>query len=200
MNAFYLRPFLFSQATLLIRHVMEDPQTLTQTMEKVIRSSTINTNASNTKELHYLLRMLAPAACRSPDLFADVSRDILRVDFNLLKKSLDLDEDKRLILKSLPAKNAQITSPLNDVSRSVICDLLNFLVRVPPPGKQTSQDHFMIKKKKESIGRNVNHFSPVFFQKLQPKSLRPTCPTMYHPRSLLFDLAPEPVPALIEPK
>lgn len=114
---------------------MEDPQTLTQTMEKVIRSSTINTNASNTKELHYLLRMLAPAACRSPDLFADVSRDILRVDFNLLKKSLDLDEDKRLILKSLPAKNAQITSPLNDVSRSVICDLLNFLVRVPPPGK-----------------------------------------------------------------
>ena len=127
--------FLFLQATLLIRHVMEDPQTLTQTMEKVIRSSTINTNASNTKELHYLLRMLAPAACRSPDLFADVSRDILRVDFNLLKKSLDLDEDKRLILKSLPAKNAQITSPLNDVSRSVICDLLNFLVRVPPPGK-----------------------------------------------------------------
>ena len=125
----------FLQATLLIRHVMEDPQTLTQTMEKVIRSSTINTNASNTKELHYLLRMLAPAACRSPDLFADVSRDILRVDFNLLKKSLDLDEDKRLILKSLPAKNAQITSPLNDVSRSVICDLLNFLVRVPPPGK-----------------------------------------------------------------
>ena len=135
MNAFYLRLFIILQATLLIRHVMEDPQTLTQTMEKVIRSSTINTNASNTKELHYLLRMLAPAACRSPDLFADVSRDILRVDFNLLKKSLDLDEDKRLILKSLPAKNAQITSPLNDVSRSVICDLLNFLVRVPPPGK-----------------------------------------------------------------
>ena len=122
------------QATLLIRHVMEDPQTLTQTMEKVIRSSTINTNASNTKELHYLLRMLAPAACRSPNLFADVSRDILRVDFNLLKKSLDLDEDKRLILKSLPAKSAQNSSPLNDVSRSVICDLLNFLVRVPPPG------------------------------------------------------------------
>ena len=48
-------------ATLLIRHVMEDPQTLTQTMEKVIRSSTINSNASNTKELHYLLRVLAPA-------------------------------------------------------------------------------------------------------------------------------------------
>ena len=76
---------------------MEDPQTLTQTMEKVIRSSTINSNASNTKELHYLLRMLAPAACRSPTLFADVSRDILRVDFNLLKKTMDLDEDKRWV-------------------------------------------------------------------------------------------------------
>ena len=117
---------------------MEDPQTLTQTMEKVIRSSTINSNASNTKELHYLLRMLAPAACRSPNLFADVSRDILRVDFNLLKKHIDgQDEDKRLLLKSLPAKTTttNTTTPLNDVSKSVICDLLNFLVRVPPPGK-----------------------------------------------------------------
>lgn len=116
---------------------MEDPQTLTQTMEKVIRSSTINSNASNTKELHYLLRMLAPAACRSPNLFADVSRDILRVDFNLLKKHIDgQDEDKRLLLKSLPAKptTTNTTTPLHDVSKSVICDLLNFLVRVPPPG------------------------------------------------------------------
>ena len=60
-----------SLATLLIRHVMEDPVTLRQTMEKVIRSSTVNSSSSNTKELHYLLACLAPAACRSPQLFAD---------------------------------------------------------------------------------------------------------------------------------
>ena len=130
---------------------MEDPQTLTQTMEKVIRSSTINSNASNTKELHYLLRVLAPAACRSPNLFADVSRDILRVDFNLLKKTLDLDEDKRLILKSLPAKITHSTTPLHDVSKSVICDLLNFLVRVPPPGTNET------KKPEANLPNDVSH-------------------------------------------
>jgi E3 ubiquitin-protein ligase HUWE1 len=41
-----------SLATLLIRHVMEDPVTLRQTMEKVIRSSTVNSSSSNTKEYY----------------------------------------------------------------------------------------------------------------------------------------------------
>ena len=67
-------------------------------------------------------------------MFFQVAREILRVDFNLLKKTAELDEDKRLLLKSLPAKatgnsssNASSTSTLHEVSRSVICDLLNFL-------------------------------------------------------------------------
>ena len=119
-----------SLATLLIKHVMEDPQTLKATIEKVIRSSTVNASGSNNRELHYLLRDLAPAACRAPQIFADVAREILRVDFNLLKKSIDIDEDKRLLLKCLAAKNSQTQSGgLHEVSRSVICDLLNFLVR-----------------------------------------------------------------------
>ena len=69
--------------------------------------------------------------------FFQVAREILRVDFNLLKKTAELDEDKRLLLKSLPAKatgnsssNASSTSTLHEVSRSVICDLLNFLGKV----------------------------------------------------------------------
>ncbi len=124
-----------SLATLLIRHVMEDEVTLRQTMEKVIRSSTINSSASNTKELHYLLRMLAPAACRSPSLFAEVALEVLRVDFNLLKKTWDQDEDKRLLLKSLPPKSNVAPSnmaSMHEVSTSVISDLLNFLVRTTP--------------------------------------------------------------------
>merc|ERR1719266_2985969 len=146
-----------SLATLLIRHVMEDPVTLRQTMEKVIRSSTVNSSSSNTKELHYLLACLAPAACRSPKLFAEVAREILRVDFNLLKKTAELDEDKRLLLKSLPAKatgnsssNASSTSTLHEVSRSVICDLLNFLVRSPVEVPE-------VKKASENVPNDVSH-------------------------------------------
>ncbi len=142
-------------AALLIRHVMEDPQTLRATMEKVIRSSTVQPGASNNyKELHYLLSKMAPAACRNPDLFAQVARETLRVDFNLLKKTGDIEEDKRLLLKSLPAKSAQPQGqPLHEVSRSVICDLLNFLVRAPPPELISSEAN---KAKPEDSMNNVN--------------------------------------------
>jgi hypothetical protein len=41
-------------------------------MEKVIRTATISNNAATTKELHYLLRYLAPAACRNPAMFTGI--------------------------------------------------------------------------------------------------------------------------------
>ena len=39
-------------------------------MLQVVRASTLSNNAVTTKELNYLLRFLAPAACRNPDIFA----------------------------------------------------------------------------------------------------------------------------------
>ena len=60
-----------SLASLLVRHVLEDDLTLRHTMEKIIRSSTASGTSPTTKELHYLLRSLAPAACRDPEGGAD---------------------------------------------------------------------------------------------------------------------------------
>ncbi len=122
-----------SLATLLIRHVMEDPATLRYTMEKVVRSSTANSSSVTTKELHYLLRVLAPAACRTSSLFSEVSREILRVDTSLWKRG-EPEDDPRLLVKSLPAKtNAPtLAPPLPEVANSVIRDLLNFLVQTYP--------------------------------------------------------------------
>jgi len=122
-----------SLATLLIRHVMEDPATLRYTMEKVIRSSTANSNSTTTKELHYLLRVLAPAACRTSPVFTEVAKEILRVDTSLWKRGEPAD-DPRLLVKSLPAKTGASTlaPPLPDVANSVIRDLLNFLVQTYP--------------------------------------------------------------------
>ena len=62
-----------SIVALLIRHVMEDPATLRLTLEKVVRGSTVQSNQYSTKELHYLLRMLAPAACRAPQVCHPIS-------------------------------------------------------------------------------------------------------------------------------
>jgi len=125
-----------SLATLLIRHVMEDPDTLKHTMERVIRMAGVNAHSSNTKEFHYMLRMLSPAACRAPDLFVQLASGMLRVDFALLnKRPTEAEgEDPRLLLKAVPMRNGQqqvggqAPPALQEVSHSVICDLLNFLI------------------------------------------------------------------------
>eukprot|EP00095_Tigriopus_kingsejongensis_P000123 maker-scaffold450_size166944-snap-gene-0.20 protein:Tk00123 transcript:maker-scaffold450_size166944-snap-gene-0.20-mRNA-1 annotation:"hypothetical protein DAPPUDRAFT_313219" len=125
-------PGFASLATLLVRHVMEDPDTLKHTMEKVIRTCTANASTPNNKDLHYLFRALAPAACRAPECFMQVAKDVLRVDLALLnKRGGELEDDHRLILKALPPRAGAPTSmgSLNEVSHSVIADLLNFLVQ-----------------------------------------------------------------------
>ena len=94
-----------SLASLLVRHVLEDEATLRHTMEKIIRSSaSASTAASTTKELHYLLRSLAPAACRQPETFRRADCDILRVDLAVLSKRGELEADPRLLVKALPGR------------------------------------------------------------------------------------------------
>ena len=57
--------------------MLEDDLTLKHTMEKIIRSSAWTSTAATTKELHYLLHSVAPAACRQPDTFTSVAKDML---------------------------------------------------------------------------------------------------------------------------
>jgi len=121
-----------SLASLLVRHVLEDDLTLKHTMEKIIRSSAATSTAATTKELHYLLKSLAPAACRQADTFTSVARDILRVDISLLSKRGEPEDDHRLLVKSLPGKASAPAPPLKEVSKNVISDLLDFLVQSDP--------------------------------------------------------------------
>lgn len=119
-----------SLATLIVRHVLEEPQTLRQTMEKVIRSTTHHSPLSSCKEMHYILRVLGPAACRDSKLFSEVAKSILRISLVPLTKREE--EDTRLqnpnavqMLKLLPNKQTNPTSTLpSAVVRTVINDLL----------------------------------------------------------------------------
>lgn len=125
-----------SLATLLFRHVLEDALTLQHTMEKVIRSSTLGSNSLFvSREMHYVLRVLGPAACRDPELFSETAKNILRIA--LLPMSKREDEDNRYpntytmqMLKSLPAKTTAVTNFDNSVT-SIIRDLLNALTTKP---------------------------------------------------------------------
>ncbi len=77
-----------SLATLLLRHILEEPNTLTQTLEKVVRSACQGTGSSisgvaqgsiGAKEMNYVLRVLGPVACRCPELFIDITKRTLRI-------------------------------------------------------------------------------------------------------------------------
>ena len=68
-------------AALLMRHVLEEPHTLKYAMEKVIRGSVSGPGPNGSgRELHYLLRMLAPASCRDHDMLINLTQDLLKID------------------------------------------------------------------------------------------------------------------------
>jgi len=126
-------------ATLLLRHLVEEPDTLHHTMEKVVRAYTGPSAAPSTKEFHFLMRVLAPAACRDVRLFSEVSKTYLRADLTLTNKRGD-EDDNRLLMKALPPKSGANLPQLGGVARDIVCDLLDALTApvapeetVPPP-------------------------------------------------------------------
>lgn len=133
-----------SLATLIVRHVLEEPQTLRLTMEKVIRTQTHH-SPSQCKEMHYILRVLGPAACRESGLFSEVSKSTLRINLNQLTRREE--DDTRLqgpnavqTLKLLPAKPSLVTpSQASPVIKTLISDLLNSLTvkTISTPSEET---------------------------------------------------------------
>lgn len=114
-------------ATLLIRHVLEEPQTLCLAMEKVIRARTIPTIPPAYKEILYLTRQVSAAVCRNPEAFHQIALSILRVDLNYLN---DEEDDRILVRCEPPTRSTNMRYTLEEeVSVSVIYDLLNALAK-----------------------------------------------------------------------
>ncbi|XP_037091019.1 E3 ubiquitin-protein ligase HUWE1-like [Pollicipes pollicipes] len=114
-------------ATFLVRHTMEDPATLRHTMEKIVRTATMASN-TNYREFHYMMRSLAPAACRSPDDFVEVAKQTLRVDLSVASRRAAGEEDPRLITKALPARASPPLAAASSCAQAVVETLLDALV------------------------------------------------------------------------
>lgn len=118
-----------SLATLIIRHVLEEPPVLQQTMEKVIRSTTQHCH-NNQREMHYLLRVLGAAACRNEEIFKKLSTEILRIAPSTNRRD---DEDPRSkpdlpqLIKLVQPKPSPDSIKPSAVTRCVISDLLDSL-------------------------------------------------------------------------
>ena len=100
-------------ATLLLRHIVEDINTLQQILETVICANShgvgniisgVGQNSVGTKELHYVLRTLGPAACRCPSLFKEAAKKLLRIQLPSQLRRGQTDEHEL----SIPPNSPQI--------------------------------------------------------------------------------------------
>ncbi|XP_077544919.1 HECT, UBA and WWE domain containing E3 ubiquitin protein ligase 1 isoform X4 [Haemaphysalis longicornis] len=135
-----------SLASLLVRHVVEEPPTLAHAMDKVARTMATAGGSSpvSSKELHYVLRVLGPAACRDARLFQEVATSVLRISLLPMSKRAEEEESRYTsssavqILKCVAAKGPPSPPPVGEVVSQVMSDLLNVLptplpVAAPPP-------------------------------------------------------------------
>ncbi|XP_060516281.1 E3 ubiquitin-protein ligase HUWE1 isoform X2 [Cylas formicarius] len=115
-------------ATILIRHALEEPTTLTYAMEKVIRGRTLSTIPPPYRDLVYLTRQLGAAVTRDPDTFFEVANNILRIDISVsITKGDGIESLCPLRLEpSVRVKAPPLEDP---VSIQVVSDLLDALLK-----------------------------------------------------------------------
>ncbi|GAB0202336.1 E3 ubiquitin-protein ligase HUWE1 [Grus japonensis] len=139
--------------TLLFRHIIEDPCTLRHTMEKVVRSAATSGAGSTTsgvvsgslgsREVNYILRVLGPAACRSPHVFTEVATGCIRIALPAPRGSGTASDDEfenlRIkgpnavqLVKTTPVKPAALPA-IPDPIKDVIYDMLNALAAYHAP-------------------------------------------------------------------
>lgn len=161
-------------ATLLIRHVLEEPQTLCLAMEKVIRARTLSTIPPAYKEILYVIRQVSSAVCRNSDAFFEVARDILRIDTNYLHRRND-EEDGRLLVRCEPPSRSPALPIDEEVSISVVYELLNALVK--PNAQLDNNTSMMIAERPPSQSSSIT-------QNIIPNIQPPRC--MYRRTSELL--------------
>jgi E3 ubiquitin-protein ligase HUWE1 len=121
-------------ATLLIRHVIEEPKTLSLAIQNVLANRTLTTIPPGHRELLFLIRQLNSAVYRDPEAFKEAALKVLRVDFDSMKRSQITDE-KRFIMKSLPLPTNVKYNMEHSTAMSAVCKLLKALVE--PDGEAT---------------------------------------------------------------
>ena len=133
----------FSSLTvLLLRHVMESDATLSETMETVIRSVITNNRpressySTGQRELHLVMRKLAPAACRNSELFKDSACTLLRVNNKPARADQQQTQQRSGTTQRIPSTLVHCTPPQQQkteahnvlpVHREVINMLLDIL-------------------------------------------------------------------------
>lgn len=148
------QPLLFqgftSLVTLIFRHILEEPSALKYSMEKVVKIASLGVGSGisgiaqgspGAKEMHYVLRVLGPAACRSPEVFTSIAQQTLRIALPPPSKR-DEDEARSTALttpqmvKFVPTQSSS-PAQVKRVVKQVVAELLNALILCQPQPQQS---------------------------------------------------------------
>jgi E3 ubiquitin-protein ligase HUWE1 len=138
--------------TLLLRHVLEDRDTLRHTMEKVIRSAVVSgigssksgvgSNSLGTKEFNYLLRVLSPVAARQPEIFKELLLKSMRFTLPAQMKrggqpgnEVTIPPNQALLVNTIPTGKPPKIPKVSESVRGVVYELLNSLCKDPEETK-----------------------------------------------------------------
>ncbi|XP_071960908.1 E3 ubiquitin-protein ligase HUWE1-like isoform X2 [Antedon mediterranea] len=141
-----------SLITLMLRHIMEEPNVLKHTIDEVVSTTAnhgvgssscgVGAGSIGSRELHFVLRVLGPAACRNEAMFLECARNSLRIALPPPPKRGEDDESRyngpnvAQIVKSSTPKS--YTPPaLEGPIKQVLCDILNALVEPEEPKEES---------------------------------------------------------------
>ena len=117
----------------------------------MIRAKALSTGASTCKELHYLLRVLAPVACRETNVFTDVAEDILRVDINFVTRR-GLSGEEEILTLGPGCTATQLENMLDNCLYMLLAaeDDMRLIIK-PTPCKPENLKAFMSESSKQVV-------------------------------------------------
>ncbi|KAK4872231.1 hypothetical protein RN001_016355 [Aquatica leii] len=147
-------------ATVLIRHTLEEPQTLAHSIEKVIRGKALPSIPPHYRELIYLARHIGGTVTRAPETFFEVAKSILRVDCSIFRRPEDLDS--RLPMRAEPTTRTHAPQMEEEVSVQVVYDLLNALLQ---PLELSAPEASEVQVSKPPVNTSTNTTRETMYQR-----------------------------------
>ncbi|XP_037929563.1 E3 ubiquitin-protein ligase HUWE1 [Teleopsis dalmanni] len=121
-------------AIVIIRHMVEAPAVLQESMERIIASRTFQSVPVGHRDLTFVLTQISSAVGRHPSIFLAAAKQILQADY--INNPISSLDDSRFLVKSqsIPRKCNLSTDKVEDglysqISTNVIKDILNSLIQ-----------------------------------------------------------------------
>ncbi|KAK4872204.1 hypothetical protein RN001_016328 [Aquatica leii] len=146
--------------TVVICHILEEPQTLAHSIENVIKGKALPSIPPHYRKLIYLARHIGGTVTRALETFFIVAKSILRVDCSIFKRPEDLDS--RLPMRAELTTRTHAPQMEEEVSVQVVYDLLNALLQ---PLELSAPEASEVQMSKPPVNTSTNTTRETMYQR-----------------------------------